>query len=135
MASRYVLYACIFSRCWRIQPPTGLCLDAPYTVVFERFRHFIRPSDDHSRKASLIIHISAVMGACTRLTGSRYDYIYHPGIFLWLLGVCLKMMFGQNTSVGTYLGALLVEGWGIGCVFQPGTVHLTHACMYATMVS
>lgn len=36
------------------------------------------------------------------------------------------MIFGQTTGIGTYLGALLVEGWGIGCVFQPGTVYLTH---------
>lgn len=55
---------------------------------------------------------------------SSYDYIYHPGIALWLLGAGLKMLFRQNTSVGVYLGALLVEGWGIGCVFQPGIFRL-----------
>ncbi|PTB34769.1 hypothetical protein M441DRAFT_154917 [Trichoderma asperellum CBS 433.97] len=62
------------------------------------------------------------------VSGIFYDYIYHPGIFLWLFGVCLKMMFSQTTSVGTYLGALLVEGWGIGCVFQPGLVALHAHC-------
>lgn len=57
-----------------------------------------------------------------RLIDNSYDYVYHPGIALWLLGAGLKMLFRQNTSVGVYLGALLVEGWGIGCVFQPGIV-------------
>ncbi|UKZ65982.1 uncharacterized protein TrAtP1_007167 [Trichoderma atroviride] len=83
----------------------------------------------------LFSSISGILSGPAMTILGRYDYIYHPGIFLWLLGVCLKMVFDQNTSVGTYLGALLVEGWGIGCVFQPGTVYLTHACMYTTMIS
>lgn len=45
------------------------------------------------------------------------------------------MMFGQNTSVGTYLGALLVEGWGIGCVFQPGKVYSEHTRIYTILLS
>jgi hypothetical protein len=135
LASRYVFFACLFSRCSRVQPPTSLCADAPYTFVLQRFRYSFWPGNDRSRKASIIINHISGSSEYSRLTSRSYDNIYHPGIVLWLLGVCLKMLFGQNTNIGTYLGALLVEGWGIGCVFQPGTVYLTHACFYKTIKS
>ncbi|EHK26844.1 uncharacterized protein TRIVIDRAFT_187840 [Trichoderma virens Gv29-8] len=76
----------------------------------------------------LFSSISGILSGPAMTIFGSYDYIYHPGIVLWLLGVCLKMMFGQTTSVGVYLAALLVEGWGIGCVFQPGLVALHAHC-------
>ncbi|KAH0522840.1 hypothetical protein TsFJ059_006627 [Trichoderma semiorbis] len=76
----------------------------------------------------LFSSVSGVLSGPAMTIFGGYDYIYHPGIALWLLGAGLKMLFRQNTSVGVYLGALLVEGWGIGCVFQPGLVALQAHC-------
>lgn len=88
MASRYVFSACIFSGCRRVQPPTGFCVDASYTFVFERFRHFVRPGYDDSRKASLTIHKFSG-NQCVYAADGQKIRLYIPSRHLSVASRCL----------------------------------------------
>jgi len=55
---------------------------------------------------------------------ARFRPVLYIGFVLWVLGAGLKIMFTRYTSPGVYVAALLIEGAGVGFVFQPSLVAL-----------
>lgn len=51
----------------------------------------------------------------------RYLPVLYLGFMLWVIGAGLKILFSRSTSVGIYIAALIIEGAGVGFVFQPCT--------------
>lgn len=49
----------------------------------------------------------------------RFRPVLYLGFILWTLGAGLKILFSRNTSPGVYVVVLLIEGAGVGFVFQP----------------
>lgn len=41
------------------------------------------------------------------------------GFVLWTVGAGLKLLFSRSTSIAVYVIATLIEGAGVGLVFQP----------------
>lgn len=54
----------------------------------------------------------------------RYGEVIWSGFFLWTLGAGLTCMFDLSTSVATIAGVLILQGIGVGFVFQPTLVAL-----------
>lgn len=49
----------------------------------------------------------------------RYGEVIWLGYILWIIGTGLKCMFNRKTHPAVIAGILIVEGCGVGCVFQP----------------
>ena len=49
----------------------------------------------------------------------RYGEVIWTGFFMWTLGASLKCIFSRNTHPAVIVVILLIEGAGVGNVFQP----------------
>ncbi|KAK3216223.1 hypothetical protein GRF29_8g2638439 [Pseudopithomyces chartarum] len=61
----------------------------------------------------------------------RYGEVIWSGFFLWTLGVGLTCMFDSSTSIATIAIVLVIQGVGVGFVFQPTLVALQAHCTKA----
>lgn len=77
--------------------------------------------------AALTIPLVVGQSLMSILTGlyisktQRYGGVIWLGFILWTLGTGLKCIFNRRTHPAVIAGILLVEGCGVGCVFQPST--------------
>lgn len=58
----------------------------------------------------------------------RYGEVIWTGFFLWTLGVSLTCIFNLSTSLAAIVVILLVQGAGVGLIFQPTLVALQAHC-------
>ncbi|OIW28586.1 MFS general substrate transporter [Coniochaeta ligniaria NRRL 30616] len=55
---------------------------------------------------------------------SRYMPVLWVGFIFWTVGAGLKLLFNRSTSIAVYVTVVLIEGTGVGFVFQPSLVAL-----------
>ncbi|TVY45765.1 putative transporter [Lachnellula occidentalis] len=55
---------------------------------------------------------------------ARYDLMLHGGMIIWVVGAGMKLLLSRTTPVGLYVISLIIEGAGVGFVFQPALVAL-----------
>jgi MFS family permease len=84
--------------------------------------------------AVLILPITAAQMTLSILSGQyisrreRYGEVIWLGFFLWTIGVGLTCMFDLNTPIAAIVVILLVQGAGVGLIFQPTLVALQAHC-------
>lgn len=54
----------------------------------------------------------------------RYGEVIWMGYICWTIATGLHCLFDRGLAIGAVAAILAVEGWGIGCVFQPSTSSL-----------
>lgn len=64
---------------------------------------------------------STLSGQLISRTG-RYGFVIYIGYSAWFLGSGLQLLFGNATSKGVISIVLLIQGFGVGFVFQPTIV-------------
>jgi len=55
----------------------------------------------------------------------RYGEVIWFGYICWTIATGLHCLFDRSLAIGAVAAILTVEGWGIGCVFQPSTSSLS----------
>jgi MFS family permease len=84
--------------------------------------------------AVLILPITAAQMTLSILSGQyisrreRYGEVIWLGFFLWTVGVGLTCMFDLDTPIAAIAVILLVQGAGVGLIFQPTLVALQAHC-------
>ncbi|CAD0111672.1 unnamed protein product, partial [Aureobasidium uvarum] len=84
--------------------------------------------------AALVLPITAAQMTLSILSGQyisrreRYGEVIWLGFFLWTLGVGLTCIFDLNTPIAAIVIILLVQGAGVGLIFQPTLVALQAHC-------
>lgn len=84
--------------------------------------------------AVLVLPITAAQMTLSILSGQyisrreRYGEVIWLGFFLWTMGVGLTCMFDLNTPIAAIVVILLVQGAGVGLIFQPTLVALQAHC-------
>ncbi|KAL1864057.1 hypothetical protein VTK73DRAFT_6238 [Phialemonium thermophilum] len=68
--------------------------------------------------------LAGVLSGPTMTLTARYMPTLWIGFILWTLGAGLKLLFTRSTSVPVYVVVALIEGAGVGFVFQPSLVAL-----------
>ncbi|EXJ70785.1 uncharacterized protein A1O5_05775 [Cladophialophora psammophila CBS 110553] len=68
--------------------------------------------------------LGGVLSAPAMTFTERYMPVLWLGFVLWTVGAGLKLLFSRTTAIGVYVVAALVEGAGVGFVFQPSLVAL-----------
>jgi MFS family permease len=87
--------------------------------------------------AALILPIPCAQMTASILSGQyisrreRYGEVIWSGFFLWTLGIGLTCMFDLNTSIAAIVVILVLQGVGVGFVFQPTLVALQAHCTKA----
>jgi MFS family permease len=87
--------------------------------------------------AALVLPITCAQMLASIISGlyisrmERYGEVIWSGFFLWTLGVGLTCMFDLETSIGAMVGILLIQGIGVGFIFQPTLVALQAHCTKA----
>lgn len=75
--------------------------------------------------AALIVPLVIFQAIASALSGQyisrkkRYGEVLWLGYICWVLGAGLQCMFGRSTPVPAIVFILIVEGFGVGLVFQP----------------
>ncbi|KAH0333137.1 MFS general substrate transporter, partial [Aureobasidium melanogenum] len=84
--------------------------------------------------AALILPITAAQMTLSILSGQyisrreRYGEVIWAGFFLWTLGVGLTCIFDRGTPITAIVVILLIQGAGVGLIFQPSLVALQAHC-------
>lgn len=87
--------------------------------------------------AALVLPITCAQMASSILSGQyisrreRYGEVIWSGFFLWTLGVGLTCIFDLNTRMYAMVIILLIQGVGVGFIFQPTLVALQAHCTKA----
>ncbi|KAF1915100.1 major facilitator superfamily domain-containing protein [Ampelomyces quisqualis] len=87
--------------------------------------------------AALVLPITCAQMLASIISGQyisrkeRYGEVIWSGFFLWTLGVGLTCIFDLDTSVVAIVVILLVQGTGVGFIFQPTLVALQAHCTKA----
>jgi MFS family permease len=87
--------------------------------------------------AVLVLPITCAQMVASILSGQyisrreRYGEVIWAGFFLWTLGVGLTCIFDLKTPIGAIVVILLLQGVGVGFVFQPTLVALQAHCTKA----
>jgi MFS family permease len=87
--------------------------------------------------AALVLPITCAQMTSSIISGQyisrteRYGEVIWSGFFLWTLGVGLTCIFDLNTSIAAIVIVLLIQGVGVGFVFQPTLVALQAHCTKA----
>ncbi|OAP55801.1 hypothetical protein AYL99_09953 [Fonsecaea erecta] len=68
--------------------------------------------------------LGGVLSAPAMTFTARYMPVLWLGFVLWTIGAGLKLLFSRTTPLGVYVVAALIEGAGVGFVFQPSLVAL-----------
>lgn len=101
-----------------------------YLPLFFQNAHQLSPL----ASAALLLPMTGVQMIASILSGlyiswkQRYGEIIWLGFFCWTLGVGLTCMFNVDTPQYATALVLLIEGIGIGCIFQPMIVALQAHC-------
>lgn len=75
--------------------------------------------------AALIVPLVIFQAIASALSGQyisrmkRYGEVLWMGYICWTLGAGLHCMFDRDTPIVAFVLILMVEGWGVGLVFQP----------------
>ncbi|KAH0345063.1 MFS general substrate transporter, partial [Aureobasidium melanogenum] len=84
--------------------------------------------------AALVLPITAAQMTLSILSGQyisrreRYGEVIWTGFFLWTLGVGLTCIFDLSTPIAAIVVILLIQGAGVGFIFQPTLVALQAHC-------
>ncbi|KAH0017622.1 MFS general substrate transporter, partial [Aureobasidium melanogenum] len=84
--------------------------------------------------AALVLPITAAQMTLSILSGQyisrreRYGEVIWTGFFLWTLGVGLTCLFDLSTPIAAIVVILLIQGAGVGLIFQPSLVALQAHC-------
>ncbi|GME30609.1 MFS transporter [Neofusicoccum parvum] len=80
------------------------------------------------QSATLVLPLLLLQSVAGVLSGplmtklARYGPVHNTGMAVWTLGAGMKLLFSRTTPVGLYVTTLVIEGTGIGLVFQPAIV-------------
>jgi MFS family permease len=112
-------------------------------IVFYSQTYYLPLYFQNARQMSPIMAATLLLPLqCAQMTASvvsgqyisrreRYGEVIWSGFFLWTLGVGLTCMFDLETSNGAIVGTLLIQGSGVGFIFQPTLVALQAHCTKA----
>lgn len=64
---------------------------------------------------------SVICGQVISRTG-HYIFVVWYGYSCWLIGMCLLVLWGNHTNIGVVIISLIINGSGIGAIFQPTLV-------------
>lgn len=84
--------------------------------------------------AALVLPLTAAQMTLSILSGQyisrreRYGEVLWTGFFLWTLGVGLTCIFDLGTPIAAIVVILLIQGAGVGLIFQPSLVALQAHC-------
>ncbi|KAG9668110.1 MFS general substrate transporter, partial [Aureobasidium melanogenum] len=84
--------------------------------------------------AALVLPITATQMTFSIISGQyisrreRYGEVIWTGFFLWTLGVGLTCIFDLSTPIAAIVVILLIQGAGVGFIFQPTLVALQAHC-------
>ncbi|KAG9696784.1 MFS general substrate transporter, partial [Aureobasidium melanogenum] len=84
--------------------------------------------------AALVLPITAAQMTLSILSGQyisrreRYGEVIWTGFFLWSLGVGLTCIFDLSTPIAAIVVILLIQGAGVGLIFQPTLIALQSHC-------
>lgn len=87
--------------------------------------------------AALVLPVTCAQMIASILSGQyisrreRYGEVIWSGFFLWTLGVGLTCIFNLNTPISAIVIILLIQGVGVGFIFQPTLVALQAHCTKA----
>lgn len=87
--------------------------------------------------AALVLPITCAQMAASIVSGQyisrteRYGEVIWSGFFLWTLGVGLTCIFDLETPIAAIVVILLIQGVGVGFIFQPTLVALQAHCTKA----
>ncbi|KAH7095878.1 major facilitator superfamily domain-containing protein [Paraphoma chrysanthemicola] len=87
--------------------------------------------------AALVLPITCAQMIASILSGQyisrteRYGEVIWAGFFLWTLGVGLTCIFNLGTPIAAIVVILLIQGVGVGFIFQPTLVALQAHCTKA----
>lgn len=101
-----------------------------YLPLFFQNAHQLSPLTS----AALLLPMTGIQMVASILSGlyiswkGRYGEVIWLGFFCWTLGVGLTCMFDIDTPKYAMALILLIEGVGIGCIFQPMLVALQAHC-------
>lgn len=70
----------------------------------------------------MTMSLTSIAAGYTISCTGKYIYILYSGYSLWLLGVCLLLIWNKNTPIGAIVVILFVMGIGVGFIFQPSMV-------------
>ncbi|KAF2623481.1 MFS general substrate transporter [Macroventuria anomochaeta] len=104
-----------------------------YLPLFFQNAHQLTPM----MSATLLLPMTCAQMVASILSGQyisrreRYGEVIWTGFFFWTLGVGLTCMFDVDTPIYAMVIILMVEGIGIGCIFQPTLVALQAHCTKA----
>jgi MFS family permease len=114
-----------------------------FGIVFYSQNYYLPLYFQNARQMSPIMSATLLLPLqCAQTTASvisgqyiswreRYGEVIWAGFFVWTLGVGLTCMFDLDTSIGFIVGTLLLQGVGVGFVFQPTLVALQAHCTKA----
>lgn len=66
--------------------------------------------------------LTSIIGGQIISRTKRYIYVIWFGFISWALAVCLLNLWGVSTNFGVIIITLIINGWGIGAIFQPTLV-------------
>ncbi|RFU23870.1 hypothetical protein B7463_g12468, partial [Scytalidium lignicola] len=72
----------------------------------------------------LLQSVTGVLSGPAMSWMARFRPVLYVGFVFWVIGAGLKVLFSRTTPTGVYIAALLIEGAGVGLVFQPSLVAL-----------
>ncbi|KAH7080438.1 major facilitator superfamily domain-containing protein [Paraphoma chrysanthemicola] len=87
--------------------------------------------------AALVLPITCAQMIASIVSGQyisrteRYGEVIWSGFFLWTLGVGLTCIFNLGTPIAVIVVILLIQGVGVGFIFQPTLVALQAHCTKA----
>jgi MFS family permease len=89
------------------------------------------------KSAALLLPVTCAQMVSSILSGlyisrrERYGEVIWSGFTIWTLGIGLTCIFDLNTPIGTIVAILLIQGIGVGFIFQPTLVALQAHCTKA----
>ncbi|KKY17688.1 putative mfs multidrug transporter [Phaeomoniella chlamydospora] len=87
--------------------------------------------------AALTIPLSVGLSSASIVSGyiishrGQYIDVLWFGFSLWTIALGLQILFDPKTNAAVIVVVLLIQGWGVGCIFQPTLVALQAHCSKA----
>ncbi|GAB1209628.1 hypothetical protein APSETT445_008409 [Aspergillus pseudonomiae] len=139
LAAAFIMKATWRAFFWLLAPLSSFLLGA----VYQSNLYYLPLYYQNARGWSPILSaaLTTPMVACQSLASicsgqyisrrKRYGEVIWAGFGLWTLGAGLMLLFNRRTSIGAIVVIVLVQGIGIGFVFQPTLVAFQAHCTKA----
>jgi MFS family permease len=114
-----------------------------FGIVYYSQLYYLPLFFQNARRMSPILSAALVLPlTCAQMTASilsglyisrreRYGEVIWSGFFIWTLGVSLTCIFDLDTPISAIIIILVIQGIGVGFIFQPTLVALQAHCTKA----